>query len=162
MGQHLRTTTLYSRNLVSPARVSSADNVKFGLHARRSMEHICPPARNPTARFALPGIDVTPEQTTNAVYVGLGLTLVSFILTFGVAPRFRSAFRESETWQEMYPDFMARGGVESIPPRQAIERAARGYDMCYCIVCSEYSESSASFAVLRGLGFSLLRRALMV
>lgn len=49
----------------------------------------------------LPAAPADPEQTTQAVYIGLGLTLLSFVLTFGVAPRFKSAFKEPETWQEV-------------------------------------------------------------
>lgn len=50
---------------------------------------------------ALAAAPADPENLTQAVYIGLGLTLVSFVLTFGVAPRFKSSFKEPETWQEV-------------------------------------------------------------
>lgn len=71
----LRSSTTVSRTVASPALADLAQGLQ--------------------------GAPADPEQTIQAVYTGLGLTLVSFILTFGVAPRFKSAFKEPETWQEV-------------------------------------------------------------
>lgn len=62
---------------------------------------IAPQALPELAQVLQSAPSADPEQTTQAVYVGLGLTLLSFVLTFGVAPRFKSSFKEPETWQEV-------------------------------------------------------------
>lgn len=42
-------------------------------------------------------LPVHVEVTDPAVYISLGLLLASFVGTFGVAPMFRSSFKEEET-----------------------------------------------------------------
>ena len=74
---------------------------------------------------ALPAPD--PAATQQAVYVGLGAALASFVLTFGVAPRFRSAFKEADTWLDMHRELLAMGGVQTISPAQAAQQARKGY-----------------------------------
>jgi hypothetical protein len=55
-----------------------------------------------------------------------GLTALSFVLTFAVAPRFKTAFKEADSWIEIYDRLMEAGGVPSISPKEAAERAKRG------------------------------------
>lgn len=38
------------------------------------------------------------EVSDSSVYIGLGLLLVSFVATFGVAPMFKSSFKEEDTY----------------------------------------------------------------
>jgi hypothetical protein len=68
-----------------------------------------------------------PATTQQVVYIGLGSALVSFFLTFGVAPRFRGAFKEEDNWRDIYGELVAMGRVESLSPTEAAARAKSGY-----------------------------------
>jgi hypothetical protein len=83
-----------------------------------------PPRALPVNLAALPPLE--PETTQQAVYIGLGSALVSFALTFGVAPRFRSSFKEEDNWRDIYGKLVAMGGVESLPPNEAAARVKSG------------------------------------
>ena len=59
------------------------------------------------------------------MYAGLAAALGSFALTFGVAPRFKSHFKEADAWKDMYE--VLRGcAVKSYTPVEAAAKARRG------------------------------------
>lgn len=64
--------------------------------------------------------------TIEGVYIALGLNAVLFLLTFGLAPRFKTSFKEADSWIEIYDRLMAMGGVPGIIPKEAAEKAKRG------------------------------------
>eukprot|EP01026_Neomeris_dumetosa_P016075 TRINITY_DN1610_c0_g1_i2.p2 TRINITY_DN1610_c0_g1~~TRINITY_DN1610_c0_g1_i2.p2 ORF type:complete len:283 (-),score=36.36 TRINITY_DN1610_c0_g1_i2:1087-1935(-) len=61
----------------------------------------------------------------NAAQTVIGLLGVSFVLTFFVAPNFKSAFKEEETWQEIYPKLKEQG-VNSISPQDVKNQLNKG------------------------------------
>jgi hypothetical protein len=73
---------------------------------------------------SFPAADVANNST--AVYATLTAAIVSFGLTFGVAPRYKSLFKEADTWRDIYSEIMATGGVASVTPMQAVARARKG------------------------------------
>ena len=83
----------------------------------------------------LPPLD--PETLRQGTYWALGSQAVLFVLTFAVAPRYKTELKGDEpSWLEMYAQLEAMGGVESVTPTQAIERVRRGcasaQPACYC------------------------------
>ena len=82
--------------------------------AQQALGRVCMPVARRQARAtsiaALGDFDVAqtvatsvelgsaPEVSVTSVYIGLGLLLASFVATFGVAPMFRSSFKEEDTY----------------------------------------------------------------
>ena len=76
--------------------------------------------------LGLESVDAPASTTELAVYLGLGATLLSFVVTFGVIPQFQSSFKEPDTWQEIYAGLLEMGGVPAVSPAEAAARAQAG------------------------------------
>ena len=78
-----------------------------------------------TSSLHLPSVSALAQDDA-AVYAVLGTTLLTFVLTFGVVPQFKSHFKEPDSWREIYAEITAAGGVPSISPLEAVSEANRG------------------------------------
>lgn len=58
-------------------------------------------------------------------YAALGGGLLSFALTFGLAPIYRKQLKEDDDWQSIYKSLVAGGGVEFVDPEDAYARRDR-------------------------------------
>jgi hypothetical protein len=74
------------------------------------------------------------ETVDSTVYIVLGILLASFVGTFGIAPRFKSSFKEEDTCDSNSPTCTTQG--ESCKSRMDRCTWCTGAVHCSCIVCS--------------------------
>lgn len=65
-----------------------------------------------------------PETVTNATYATLGLTALSFVGTFFVAPKFKDSFKEDVDWRDIYK-YLAASGVKQVDAAEAYAKSKR-------------------------------------
>ena len=109
-----KVATYPQASLIRPARLQKHTTYKLSSFKCRSL---------------IPGFDIPtpdPESSLQAVYVALTALGVSFALTFGVAPRYKSFFKEEENWRDMYAELVKMGGVESVSPEEAARQRRAG------------------------------------
>jgi hypothetical protein len=66
---------------------------------------------------------VSGEQVA---YVALAAALTSFVIIFGIIPRFKSSFKEDDQWSGIYAQLMDMGSVTSVSPSVAVSLSESG------------------------------------